>query len=79
MHQTLPFLKSTDFPSIRRRTVRTVQVNLGYKCNQSCVHCHVNAGPNRTEQMSRDTVDLILDGSPRRQLPPSISWAERPS
>jgi radical SAM/Cys-rich protein len=61
MHQTLPFLKSTDFPSIRRRTVRTVQVNLGYTCNQSCVHCHVNAGPNRTEQMSRDTVDLVLD------------------
>jgi radical SAM/Cys-rich protein len=61
MHQTLPFLKSTDFSSIRRRTVRTVQVNLGYKCNQSCVHCHVNAGPNRTEQMRRDTVDLVLD------------------
>jgi radical SAM/Cys-rich protein len=41
--------------------VTTLQVNLGYTCNQTCVHCHVNAGPNRTEQMDRDTVDQVLD------------------
>jgi radical SAM/Cys-rich protein len=61
VHATLPLLKITDFPALRRRTVTTLQVNLGYTCNQSCVHCHVNAGPNRTEQMDRTTVDAVLD------------------
>jgi radical SAM/Cys-rich protein len=58
---TLPLLKVTDFPPIRRRRIETLQVNLGYTCNQTCVHCHVNAGPNRTEQMDRGTVDLVLE------------------
>ncbi|MCU0951200.1 MAG: arsenosugar biosynthesis radical SAM protein ArsS [Burkholderiaceae bacterium] len=61
MHATLPLLKVTDFPPLRRARVDTLQVNLGYTCNQSCLHCHVNAGPNRTEQMDRDTVDAVLD------------------
>ncbi|MEF9944804.1 MAG: radical SAM protein, partial [Burkholderiaceae bacterium] len=61
MHPTLHLLKATDFPAIRRRPVDTLQVNLGYTCNQSCLHCHVNAGPNRTEQMSRETIDAVLD------------------
>ena len=56
MHATLPLIEATDFPAIRRRRLETLQVNLGYKCNQSCVHCHVNAGPTRTEMMSRETV-----------------------
>jgi len=58
---TLPLLKATDFPPLRRRAVDTLQVNLGYTCNQSCLHCHVNAGPNRTEQMDRANVDAVLD------------------
>lgn len=61
MHATLPLLSKTDFPAIRRRETQTLQVNLGYLCNQTCVHCHVNAGPTRTEQMTRATVDLVLD------------------
>jgi radical SAM/Cys-rich protein len=61
MHATLPLLKATDFPPLRRRRVETLQVNLGYLCNQSCLHCHVNAGPNRTEQMDEATVDAVLD------------------
>jgi len=60
MNSTLPLLQPTDFPPIRRRKLETVQVNLGYRCNQSCLHCHVNAGPNRTEQMTRQTVNAIL-------------------
>ena len=60
MHATLPLLARTDFPPLRRRTVDTLQVNLGYRCNQSCLHCHVNAGPNRTEEMTRETVDAVL-------------------
>jgi radical SAM/Cys-rich protein len=60
MHATLHLLARTDFPALRRRTVDTLQVNLGYRCNQSCLHCHVNAGPNRTEEMTRDTIDTVI-------------------
>jgi radical SAM/Cys-rich protein len=60
MHATLPLLARTDFPPIERRRVETVQVNVGYVCNQTCLHCHVNAGPKRTESMSRETVDHVL-------------------
>ena len=56
MNATLPLLKLTDFPALRRRVLETLQVNLGYRCNQSCVHCHVNAGPNRTEMMDAETM-----------------------
>jgi radical SAM/Cys-rich protein len=48
------------FPAIRRHQPETLQVNLGYRCNQSCVHCHVNAGPNRTEEMARETVADVV-------------------
>lgn len=61
MHATLPLLSQTDFPALRRRAVETLQVNLGYRCNQSCLHCHVNAGPNRTEEMSAETIAGVLD------------------
>jgi len=59
MHDTLPLLKKTRFPAISRTRLDTLQVNLGYKCNQSCLHCHVNAGPHRTEMMDADTLALI--------------------
>ncbi|MFT6599573.1 MAG: radical SAM/Cys-rich protein [Alloalcanivorax sp.] len=51
----------TDFPALRRRHTSILQVNLGYLCNMSCVHCHVNAGPTRTEMMERETVDQIVE------------------
>jgi radical SAM/Cys-rich protein len=60
MRATLPLLQQTDFPPIARRQLDTLQVNVGYRCNQSCVHCHVNAGPTRTEQMERATIDDVL-------------------
>lgn len=59
MLPTLHLLEATDFPALRRHTLDTLQVNLGYRCNQSCVHCHVNAGPTRTEMMDRETMALI--------------------
>ena len=59
MHATLPLLKATNFPAIFRQQLTTLQVNLGYRCNQSCVHCHVDAGPNRTEMMDDSLIDLI--------------------
>ncbi|MCW8963980.1 MAG: arsenosugar biosynthesis radical SAM protein ArsS [Gammaproteobacteria bacterium] len=60
MHETLQLLQSTQFPPIRRRELTTLQANLGYKCNQSCLHCHVNASPKRREVMSRETIDQLL-------------------
>ena len=60
MHATLPLLSSTEFPAIARKRLETLQVNVGYRCNQTCVHCHVNAGPNRTEEMGRDVVEAVL-------------------
>jgi radical SAM/Cys-rich protein len=68
MHATLPLLKATDFPAIRRKRIEILQVNLGYTCNQTCVHCHVNAGPNRTEQMDRDTIDQVIDVLRERKI-----------
>lgn len=60
MRATLPLLVQSDFPPIARRRLETVQANLGYVCNQSCLHCHVNAGPTRTESMSGETVEKVL-------------------
>jgi radical SAM/Cys-rich protein len=60
MRATLPLLLDTDFPPLARRRLETVQVNLGYVCNQACLHCHVNAGPTRTESMSAETIDQVL-------------------
>ena len=59
MHDTLPLLEQTRFPAIARSRLDTLQVNLGYKCNQTCLHCHVNAGPNRTEMMDDDMLALV--------------------
>jgi len=61
MHATLPLLEDTDFPALRRAPLRTLQVNLGYRCNQACLHCHVNAGPTRKEQMQLETVAAVID------------------
>jgi radical SAM/Cys-rich protein len=61
MRATFPLLAATDFPALARNQPDTLQVNLGYTCNLSCVHCHVNAGPNRTEQMDGATADLVLE------------------
>src|SRR3972149_2919502 len=52
MRDPLPLLDKIPFPAIRRGRLATLQVNVGYRCNQSCFHCHVNAGPTRTEEMS---------------------------
>jgi radical SAM/Cys-rich protein len=60
MHDTRPLLMVSNFPQIKRKKLETLQVNLGYLCNLSCIHCHVNAGPKRTELMDRETVDVVL-------------------
>ena len=58
MLDTLPLLKAISFPDIRRKQLDTLQINLGYRCNQQCQHCHVNAGPKRTEAM---TAEVLAD------------------
>ncbi len=60
MRDSLPLLADTDFPALCRGHLDTLQVNVGYRCNQSCLHCHVNAGPTRTEVMSADVAQVIV-------------------
>ena len=61
MRDTWPMLVNTDFPAIQRDRLDTLQLNLGYLCNLSCLHCHVGAGPNRKELMNRTTMELALE------------------
>jgi radical SAM/Cys-rich protein len=68
MRDTLPPLDKVPFPAIKRGKLNTLQVNVGYRCNQSCFHCHVNAGPNRTEEMSAQVADVVLDFVERRRI-----------
>ena len=68
MRDTLPLLLKTAFPAIRRRKLDTLQANLGYRCNQSCVHCHVAASPKRTEEMSWETMSVLLDFARRQAV-----------
>ena len=49
----------TKFPKIKRDFLDTLQINIGYKCNQTCTHCHVDASPSRTEMMSNDIIKII--------------------
>jgi radical SAM/Cys-rich protein len=68
MRDTRPLLDQVPFPAIRRGKLDTLQINVGYRCNQSCFHCHVNAGPNRAEEMSAQVADLVLDFVARRRI-----------
>jgi radical SAM/Cys-rich protein len=60
MHDTLALLQPSDFPTINRRQLETLQINIGLRCNQACLHCHVNSNPYRKEKMGKDTIALIL-------------------
>src|SRR5215510_11753356 len=68
MRDTWPLLASIEFPPLVRRRLDTLQVNVGYRCNQSCVHCHVGASPHRTEEMSGEVVDVALAFLERRRV-----------
>ncbi len=68
MRDTLPLLDKISFPALTRAKLDTLQINVGYRCNQTCFHCHVNAGPNRTEEMAADVAELVLDFIGRRRL-----------
>jgi radical SAM/Cys-rich protein len=68
MLDTAHLLTPTTFPAINRGRLETLQVNLGYQCNQTCKHCHVNAGPSRTEMMERETIDEVLRFIDRQRI-----------
>lgn len=61
MKDTFNLLIKTEFPSIRRAQLETLQVNLGYLCNQQCLHCHVDASPRRKEIMTAETIADVLE------------------
>ncbi|RJG12594.1 radical SAM/Cys-rich domain protein [Pseudomonas cavernicola] len=71
MHAMLPLLNQLSFPPLRRGHLEALQVNLTYRCNQRCLHCHVNAGPTRTESMSDETLAIlhqVIDAHPVHTL-----------
>ena len=61
MKNTFDLLVNTNFPPLKRTQLQTLQVNLGYLCNQQCLHCHVDASPRRTEIMTAETVADVLN------------------
>lgn len=68
MLDTKPLLIAREFPAIKRADLEILQVNLGYLCNLSCTHCHVNAGPRRTELMDKATIDVVLQVIKQRNV-----------
>jgi len=46
---------------LRRRALTTLQINVGRRCNQACLHCHVGAGPTRTEEMTPATAERLVE------------------
>ncbi|RKZ47687.1 MAG: radical SAM protein, partial [Gammaproteobacteria bacterium] len=61
MHDTLALLNHSDFPAISRRKTEILQINIGLRCNQQCLHCHVNSSPKRTEKMDEATIAAVYD------------------
>ena len=54
---------------LRASAIDTLQINVGKLCNQACKHCHVDAGPSRTEIMTRDTVKQVLAAIRKFKIP----------
>ncbi|NQV51945.1 MAG: arsenosugar biosynthesis radical SAM protein ArsS [Flavobacteriales bacterium] len=54
-------LKETAAYPLRPNALEVLQLNLGYQCNQTCAHCHVDAGPDRKEVMSKETMEKIVE------------------
>ena len=46
--------------SLKRGETTSLQINVGFLCNQTCRHCHLNAGPDRKENMDAETADLVI-------------------
>ena len=65
-----PFYERTDEATRRTRgQLDVLQVNVGRLCNLACRHCHMDAGPARTEVMARETLQQCLDECPQKIVP----------
>src|SRR5579862_4152876 len=62
-------LREQGLPALRARAIEVLQVNVGKLCNQTCRHCHVDAGPERREVMSRETMAVCLDVLAQTDIP----------
>ncbi len=62
-------LRQTGNWPVRASGIETLQVNVGKLCNQTCRHCHVDAGPARAELMTRETAELVVDVLRRYPIP----------
>ncbi len=62
-------LRARGIPTIEAREVQVLQVNVGKLCNQTCAHCHVDAGPDRTEVMTRETAEQVIELLRRHPIP----------
>src|SRR6056297_743448 len=64
-YQQLPYFRETlqthHLPLLQATGVEVLQINVGKLCNQTCSHCHVDAGPDRRESMSRQTAEAVID------------------
>lgn len=62
-------LETLGFFPLRPSQIEIFQMNLGKMCNQTCKHCHVDAGPDRTEVMTPETMELCLDILSKHNIP----------
>jgi len=53
-------VKNSNIQQVRPKGLEILQINVGYMCNQVCSHCHVDAGPDRKEIMTQETMEQIL-------------------
>jgi len=63
------YLKNTGIDKLRSRKIEIFQINLGKMCNQTCKHCHVDAGPDRHEIMLKETMQVCLEKLSKTDIP----------
>ena len=62
-------LRSAGLYPLRPTQIEILQINVGKRCNQTCRHCHVDAGPDRTEVMPRAVIEACLGFLQRAGIP----------
>src|SRR6056297_1456280 len=62
-------LREHQSSALRASGIEVLQINVGKVCNQTCTHCHVDAGPDRRESMSRETAEAVIDVLSKTDIP----------
>ena len=57
----IKFLQALQGKLLHKKSIETLQINLGLKCNLACLHCHVEAGPHRHEELEEGALVAILE------------------